>query len=150
MAKHPGKCPKCGGRVDYDSAAGDRITCAQCGASIAVPGRAEPSSDSRSPTLAAPCRPRPSPRGRAYERVRVLGQFEILELLGRGGMGAVYKARQTSLNRLVAVKVLPDTLAADASFVERFAREARSAAAVTHANIIEVLEESAVRQDEML
>jgi len=53
-------------------------------------------------------------------------------------MGAVYKARQASLDRFVAIKVLPRRLAADASFVERFGREARSAAAIRHPNIIEV------------
>ena len=67
-----------------------------------------------------------------------IGGFEILELLGRGGMGAVYKARQTALDRLVALKILPQALAGDASFVERFHREGRAAAAVSHPNIIEI------------
>ena len=67
-----------------------------------------------------------------------LGDFEILELIGRGGMGAVYKARQASLGRLAAVKVLPRALSADTTFVARFQREARAAAAVRHPNIVRV------------
>jgi len=68
-----------------------------------------------------------------------LGDFEIVALLGRGGMGAVYKARQASLDRLVAIKVLPQEYAADASFLERFSREARAAAALNHPNIVQVI-----------
>ena len=67
-----------------------------------------------------------------------LGQYEIVELIGRGGMAAVYRATQTSLGRPCAVKVLPAALAKDASFVARFQREARSTAAITHPNIIQV------------
>ncbi len=67
-----------------------------------------------------------------------LGEFEILALLGRGGMGAVYKARQATLDRLVAIKVLPQEYAADAAFLERFGREARAAAAISHPNIVQV------------
>jgi serine/threonine protein kinase len=67
-----------------------------------------------------------------------LGEFEILALLGRGGMGAVYKARQASLDRLVAIKVLPQEYADDANFLERFSREARAAAAINHPNIVQV------------
>ena len=120
MAKHPAKCPKCGHRVDFDSAVGDHIVCAHCEATLRVPGRA----------AAAP--PADALIG------QTLGEFELLEVIGRGGMGAVYKGRQASLGRLVAVKVLPERLAGDASFVERFTREARNAAAVSHPNIIEV------------
>jgi serine/threonine protein kinase/ankyrin repeat protein len=65
-------------------------------------------------------------------------QFEILELLGKGGMGAVYKARQYSLNRLVAIKVLPPQVGSDPAFAERFAREARSLAMLSHQNIVAV------------
>src|SRR5262245_62245541 len=55
-----------------------------------------------------------------------LGPSEILSLLGAGGMGEVYKARDTRLDRTVAIKVLPDALAADPQFRERFEREART------------------------
>jgi serine/threonine protein kinase len=65
-------------------------------------------------------------------------QLEIIELLGQGGMGAVYKARQPGLDRLVAVKVLPPDAARDAAFAERFTREARALARLNHPNIVAV------------
>ncbi|MDX1945046.1 MAG: serine/threonine-protein kinase [Pirellulaceae bacterium] len=65
-------------------------------------------------------------------------QLEILELLGRGGMGAVYKARQKNLDRIVALKVIPPEAAKDPAFAERFAREARALARLNHANIVTV------------
>src|SRR5438105_4087734 len=55
-------------------------------------------------------------------------QLEILDLLGRGGMGAVYKARQRELDRLVALKILPPDISHDVAFAERFTREARALA----------------------
>ena len=57
-----------------------------------------------------------------------LGEFEILKELGRGGMGAVFMARQTVLRRLVAIKTLQPSLACDAEFVTRFHNEAVAAA----------------------
>jgi len=67
-----------------------------------------------------------------------LPQFEILELLGRGGMGAVYKARQKHLDRLVAVKILSPEVSHDPAFAERFAREARALARLNHPHIVGV------------
>src|SRR6266699_2849530 len=64
-----------------------------------------------------------------------LGPFEILSALGAGGMGEVYRARDTRLDRTVAIKVLPDTLAADPHFRERFDREARAISQLTHPHI---------------
>ncbi|HEY5909482.1 MAG TPA: protein kinase [Verrucomicrobiae bacterium] len=61
-----------------------------------------------------------------------------MELLGQGGMGAVYKARQPGLDRLVALKILPSGPAGDAGFAERFNREARALAKLSHPNIIAV------------
>jgi eukaryotic-like serine/threonine-protein kinase len=72
------------------------------------------------------------------EYPRRIGEFELLHELGRGGMGVVFAAHQTSLNRLVAVKLLSRHLAADPRFAERFAREARSAARLQHPNIVSV------------
>jgi len=65
-------------------------------------------------------------------------QLEILELLGQGGMGAVYKARQPGLDRVVALKILPPQASADAGFAERFNREARALAKLSHPNIVAV------------
>jgi predicted Ser/Thr protein kinase len=65
-------------------------------------------------------------------------QLEIIELIGRGGMGAVYKARQKSLGRLVALKILPPRHAANPSFAERFSREAQALAELNHPNIVTV------------
>ena len=63
-----------------------------------------------------------------------LGNYEIEGKLGQGGMGAVYKARQISMDRLVALKILPKKVADDPIFVERFQREARAAGAISHPN----------------
>jgi eukaryotic-like serine/threonine-protein kinase len=64
-----------------------------------------------------------------------LGPYEILSALGAGGMGEVYKARDTRLDRTVAIKILPDTLAGDSQFRDRFDREARTISQLDHAHI---------------
>ncbi|MEX2214873.1 MAG: protein kinase [Phycisphaeraceae bacterium] len=65
-------------------------------------------------------------------------QLHIIELLGHGGMGAVYKAKQTSLDRVVAVKILPPQVGSSPGFAERFTREAKALARLNHANIVHV------------
>jgi tRNA A-37 threonylcarbamoyl transferase component Bud32 len=72
------------------------------------------------------------------ELAKQFPQLEILELLGQGGMGAVYKARQKQLDRLVALKVLPPEVGRTEAFAERFAREARSLAKLNHPRIVSV------------
>jgi serine/threonine-protein kinase len=67
-----------------------------------------------------------------------LGNYEIESLLGRGGMGVVYKARQISLDRIVALKILPPSLGSDSSFVKRFMREAHAVAKLDHSNIVQI------------
>jgi len=67
-----------------------------------------------------------------------LGPYEILAPLGSGGMGEVYRARDTRLDRDVAVKVLPDKLARDADALVRFEREAKAVAALSHPNILAI------------
>jgi hypothetical protein len=69
---------------------------------------------------------------------RRLGQYQILQELGRGGMAVVYRAYQPSLERRVAIKVLPPELTFDRAFVERFQREARAAAHLNHPNIVTI------------
>jgi tRNA A-37 threonylcarbamoyl transferase component Bud32 len=63
-------------------------------------------------------------------------QLEIIELIGQGGMGAVYKARQSGLDRFVALKILSPELVRDAAFAERFSREARTLAKLSHPHIV--------------
>ena len=72
------------------------------------------------------------------EIARFFPQLEILELLGRGGMGVVYKARQLQLDRIVALKILPPDAGSDPQFAERFGREARALARLSHPNIVGV------------
>ncbi len=67
-------------------------------------------------------------------------QLEIIEFIGRGGMGAVYKARQRELDRIVALKILPPRTSDTLSFTERFTREARALAKLNHPNIVTLYE----------
>lgn len=71
---------------------------------------------------------------------RLIGDFQVLRRLGSGGMADVYLAEQTSLRRKVAIKALKEHLAGDDSFVRRFWNEAQAAAALTHANIVQIFE----------
>ena len=79
----------------------------------------------------APSHPREEPKA-----PKQIAGFEVLGFLGRGGMGNVFKARQVSMDRLVALKLLPARLAQNGRFVERLTREARAAARLSHPNIV--------------
>src|SRR5881227_1259355 len=72
------------------------------------------------------------------ELAQYFPQLEILELLGQGGMGLVYKARQPGLDRMVALKLLSPEAGKDPNFAHRFAQEARSLAKLNHPNIVAV------------
>jgi serine/threonine protein kinase len=72
------------------------------------------------------------------EVAKLFPTFEVIEILGRGGMGAVYKARQLSLDRFVAIKILPLEVSVDRDFADRFVREARTMAKMNHPSIVSV------------
>ena len=69
-----------------------------------------------------------------------LGPYEIQSLIGAGGMGEVYRAHDSRLNRTVAIKILPASFSADRDRLQRFAQEARAAAALNHPNILSIFD----------
>ena len=92
-------------------------------------------------------------KGQATRLLREIGDgpakleipgYQIIERLGKGSMGMVYKARQTSVDRIVAVKVLLDSLAQDREFIDRFQREAKIAAKLQHNNIVNAIDAGSV------
>lgn len=70
----------------------------------------------------------------------IFGEYRIVDITGRGGMGVVYRARQRRLNRMVALKVIADAGAQDPGFRSRFLRESRLAAAIDHPNIVSIFD----------
>ena len=91
-----------------------------------------PEADSQSPTLAS------DGEMRSFVPEQNLGDFDLLREIGRGGMGVVYEARQRSLNRRVALKILPPGLGLSRHAVDRYEREAKAAARLHHTNIVPV------------
>jgi predicted Ser/Thr protein kinase len=128
MATETRRCPKCNAEMPGDSTAG---VCPKCLLALGFESQA-PGTDPTAAYASGFVPPTPD------ELAGRFGQLEILELVGRGGMGAVYKARQKHLDRLVAVKILPPGIGGDPSFSERFAREARSLARLSHPSIVGV------------
>ena len=117
------RCPKCQAVVPPEAPQG---LCPQCLLGAAA-----------TPTEAG--QPADLPPPPSVEAVAAaFPQLEILELIGQGGMGVVYKARQPKLDRLVALKLLPQKPGADPAFGERFHREARFLARLSHPNIVAV------------
>ncbi|MFB0534912.1 MAG: protein kinase, partial [Anaerolineae bacterium] len=69
-----------------------------------------------------------------------LGQYELIELIGKGGMARVYKSIQPALERYVAVKLLHPSVATNEDFLARFQREAKAAASLRHPNIVQIFD----------
>ena len=119
----PSSCSSCGAALPSAATAGLCPRCLMAAAMVATQADAEPAAQPPlPPEQIAPHFP----------------QLEILECLGRGGMGVVYKARQKSLNRFVALKLLAPERVRDPRFAERFAREAQALAALNHPNIVTI------------
>jgi len=126
-------CPKCGAPLLEDAPAGLCPKClVQAGFESDKPPRPEPAATAPSPASSRFTPPE------VEELAKRFPLLEILELLGKGGMGAVYKARQPGLDRLVAIKILPAEIGHDPAFAERFAREARALARLNHPNIVAI------------
>ncbi|MDT8299881.1 MAG: serine/threonine-protein kinase [Sedimentisphaerales bacterium] len=131
--------PQCGAELPADTPQGQ---CPQCLMKLGLPTGAEvdkqEDSKSASDVFTGVTPPGgfipPEPSGLASQ----FPQLEIIELLGQGGMGAVYKARQKQLDRLVALKILPPEVGRTEAFAERFTREARSLAKLSHPRIVSV------------
>ncbi len=117
------KCPRCGESLPADAVTGLCPRCLMVGA--------------MQPTQAGD-QTAPMPVLTPEELAPHFPQLEIIECLGRGGMGVVYKARQKSLNRLVALKLLAPERADDPQFAARFEKEAHALAALNHPNIVGV------------
>jgi serine/threonine protein kinase len=130
-------CKQCGGKLGADAPQG---LCPQCLIKLGLPTgadidkKATEDDESGVPTNQTPpsrfIPPEPT------ELAKQFGQLEIIELLGQGGMGAVYKARQMQLDRFVALKILPPEVGEDPAFSERFTREARSMAKLSHQHVV--------------
>lgn len=121
-------CPRCGAALGSGVAQG---LCPRC--VMAAGFETQPATV---PDPDAPRRPAEAPS--PAELADYFPQFEIVELLGRGGMGWVYKARQKNLDRVIALKVLPPGIGGDPAFAERFQREARALARLNHPNIVAI------------
>jgi len=125
-----GACPHCGKPVPSTALGG---ICPECMLKAGLASQTE------GPGAAGPQGTKITQPPLTPEEIAALfPQLEILECLGRGGMGVVYKARQPRLNRLVALKILAREKEQDSQFAERFTREAQALARLNHPNIVTV------------
>jgi serine/threonine protein kinase len=124
----PPKCPQCGAPLAARTTPGG--LCARC---LLAAAKDEPAPET-APAEEAPRPPTPE------ELAPYFPGLSIEALIGRGGMGAVYRARQTALDRVVALKVLHAHVAQRPGFAERFGREARTLARLDHENLVTVHE----------
>ena len=123
----PPRCPECG--KPLPAGGGGHRLCPACLMAQAIASGTVLAGDAKPGAM-----PPPSPETIADK----FPQFELLECLGRGGMGVVYKARQKSLNRTVAIKILAPEREHDARFAARFAREAELLARLSHPHIVTI------------
>jgi tRNA A-37 threonylcarbamoyl transferase component Bud32 len=139
-------CPYCGRGIKLKSAKPGRYTprCGKCGRPFVLTVPADPHDTVAVMALAVPAAPPPQavpaaePQPAPREVPETLGGYQILRELGRGGMGTVYLARQMSLDRKVALKVMKPQWANDPTFMARFTREAFAAAQLVHHNIVQI------------
>lgn len=124
-------CPECGTALPQGALAG---LCPAC--LLQAGGKSDTVTASPTPTFVPPT---------LEELAPLFPQLEILELIGRGGMGAVYKARQKALDRWVALKILPPGIGNAPAFAERFTREAKALAKLNHPGIVTLYEFGQVR-----
>ena len=123
-------CPKCGTPIPDDA---PQNLCPKCVLAGISP---TPATANTAATVLTNRTPPPT----AEEVAEHFPELEIVEMIGAGGMGAVYKVRQPRLDRHVALKILSHDLAGDPAFVERFNREARVLARLNHPNIVTVFD----------
>jgi serine/threonine protein kinase len=121
-------CPSCGKPLTLNAPKG---LCPECLMKGAFPTGTEADAQEKSPRFVPP---------KPEELARHFPQLEILEFIGQGGMGAVYKARQQQLDRIVALKILPPGIGDDPAFAGRFAREAKALAKLNHPGIVTLFE----------
>jgi serine/threonine protein kinase len=126
------RCPRCGGEMPAGPPGG---LCPRCAAALLGAEPTEFTGETGQHGTKALKQP-PTPE----ELAGKFPQLEILELLGRGGMGAVYKARQKEIGRIVALKILPPGVGDDPAFAERFTREAQALAKLNHPGIVTLYE----------
>ncbi len=130
MNANENNCPQCGSALPHDAPGG---LCPSC---LMQMNLADPTIMS-----AESAQGKMKPKAPSVEEIAPLfPQLEILELIGQGGMGAVYKARQKELDRIVALKILPREIGETPGFAERFTREARALAKLNHPGIVTLYE----------
>ena len=129
------KCGKCGAPLAADAPEG---LCPRCLLALNLAKQTEGTAAEVGPGGTQVVPPKQEPPPPVDEIARHFPQLEILESLGRGGMGVVYKARQPRLNRFVALKILAREKEKDQRFADRFTREAQALARLNHPNIVTV------------